>query len=90
MGNKDDESMERLFGRKLGHLHEKIHDVSRKLDEALTSLKFLSEMYDELNVKTTLEKREKELVQENQCLRGEVNKLAKRVTDNELANDELE
>lgn len=90
MGNKDDESMERLFDRKLGHLHEKIH-VSHKLDEAVTSLKFLSEMYDELNVKvTTLEKREKELVQENQCLRGEINKLAKRVTDNELANDELE
>ena len=91
MGNKDDESMERLFDRKLGPLHGKIDGVSCKLDEAITSLKFLSEMYDELNVKvTTLEKREKELVQENQWLRGEVNKLAKRVTDDELANDELE
>ena len=60
MGNKDDESMEGLFDRKLGPLHEKLDGVSRKLDEAVTSLKFLSEMYDELNVKiTTLEKREK-------------------------------
>ena len=56
MGNKDDESMERLFDP----LHEKLDGVSRKLDEAVTSLKFLSEMYDELNVKvTTLEKRER-------------------------------
>ena len=48
--------MERLFDP----LHEKLDGVSRKLDEAVTSLKFLSEMYDELNAKiTTLEKREK-------------------------------
>ena len=65
--------LEELFDRKLAPLFTKINVLSTKVDEAIHSLEFLSEKYDELNLKVNkLENENKELNQQNEYLRREL------------------
>ena len=81
----DMKSLEELFDCKLRPLFDKFDNLNLRVDEAISSLTFLSGKYDELNEKVIkLEDNDKVLKSENTFLQHELVKLKE---DNKILKD---
>ena len=68
--------LEGIFDRKLAPLFKKFDVLNTRVDEAIQSLEFLSEKYEDLNLKVKkLENENKELNQQNEYYKRELSHL---------------
>ena len=68
--------LEEIFDRKLAPLFKKFDVLNTRVDEAIQSLEFLSEKYEDLNLKVKkLENENKELNQQNEYYKRKLSRL---------------